>query len=431
MRTKTALIADDDAPVRELLGRVLTQLGWLTVEVADGAAAVMELSRHGFDLVILDYHMPQLSGLDVLHIMRESDEFATISVVVVSGFCEADALSEILSLGISDFLVKPLRPTVVKDRLRRIEPAKTQGPQPQQHQRTSMPRNGPLLVVDTDAEYRRFVRTALMFRYDVAEAASAIDALQQAAQAPPGICILGTDVGLMKPGFLASKLRDNPAWLGMGIVGLSKYGAQAAAPPFDGILRKTFVTTEFLEQFDALFPPAFDDEQHVLGRVRRTVEGATEQSIGIMAATGLTLERAGAQATAAGHVQASIDLTLSTEHTAFRLVLRCSSEHASAIGGLMLEMPASDVSPEDGVATLGELANMVAGRVKTSLLGEAIDVTCTLPKTTAEASTDTLPATDVALAFSSGGGEFVLYVVLHVLPPPSDITAEGELQASA
>jgi CheY-like chemotaxis protein len=64
------LIADDDRLIRAMLSDLLVELGHAVVEAADGAEALTVARRESPDLVILDFLMPKLSGLDALHALR-------------------------------------------------------------------------------------------------------------------------------------------------------------------------------------------------------------------------------------------------------------------------------------------------------------------------------------------------------------------------
>jgi two-component system, response regulator PdtaR len=65
------LIADDDRLIRTMLSDLLADLGHAVVEAADGVEAVALARRESPDLVILDFLMPKLSGLDALHALRD------------------------------------------------------------------------------------------------------------------------------------------------------------------------------------------------------------------------------------------------------------------------------------------------------------------------------------------------------------------------
>jgi CheY-like chemotaxis protein len=64
------LIADDDRLVRAMLSDLLTEMGHAVVEAANGEEALAVADREAPDLLILDFLMPRLSGLDALHALR-------------------------------------------------------------------------------------------------------------------------------------------------------------------------------------------------------------------------------------------------------------------------------------------------------------------------------------------------------------------------
>lgn len=72
------LIADDDLLVRKMLADLLTELGHVVVAAENGAQAVDLCAREAPDLLILDFLMPKLSGLDALHTLRERGERAPV-----------------------------------------------------------------------------------------------------------------------------------------------------------------------------------------------------------------------------------------------------------------------------------------------------------------------------------------------------------------
>ncbi len=66
------LVADDDRLIRAMVGDLLSELGHQVVAAADGAEAVSAFAREAPDLLILDFLMPKLSGLDALREIRRS-----------------------------------------------------------------------------------------------------------------------------------------------------------------------------------------------------------------------------------------------------------------------------------------------------------------------------------------------------------------------
>ena len=70
-RSAKVLIADDDRTVRTLLADMLVEMGHVVVQAENGAEAVELCARERPDVVILDFLMPRLSGLDALKAMRD------------------------------------------------------------------------------------------------------------------------------------------------------------------------------------------------------------------------------------------------------------------------------------------------------------------------------------------------------------------------
>jgi CheY-like chemotaxis protein len=104
------LIVDDEPTNRQVLEQALTAFGHATAMAGDGPQALEMLAGSSFDAVLLDLHMPQLSGLDVLDRMRaEPGPNQETPAVCVT----ADVLSrrpdDYLDLGFQAFLAKPVQ----------------------------------------------------------------------------------------------------------------------------------------------------------------------------------------------------------------------------------------------------------------------------------------------------------------------------------
>ncbi len=103
------LIVEDDPMVAHIHKHYLNELGnFQILEVIDNGLEAFEfIKRHEdeIDLVILDVHMPKLSGLEVLKLLRE--EGSDISVIPITAINDNKTISEFLNLGVVDYLVKP------------------------------------------------------------------------------------------------------------------------------------------------------------------------------------------------------------------------------------------------------------------------------------------------------------------------------------
>ena len=102
------LIVDDEVDYAETLAKRLGSRG-LEVETAfDGGSALrrMESLRGGFDVVLLDCNMPDMSGLNVLQRIRES--YPLVQVIIITGYGKASLGLDGMRLGAVDFITKPI-----------------------------------------------------------------------------------------------------------------------------------------------------------------------------------------------------------------------------------------------------------------------------------------------------------------------------------
>lgn len=104
------LIVDDEEPIRFLLKHILETLrpAYQVVTVLDGEAALRQLQRHSFDLVITDYHLPRLDGLELAYNLRYW--WPELPVIIISGNPPPDLKKHLQGLGQADYLKKPFTP---------------------------------------------------------------------------------------------------------------------------------------------------------------------------------------------------------------------------------------------------------------------------------------------------------------------------------
>jgi len=119
------LIAEDEAPIREVESAYLRQAGYEVIEAATGPKALEQFERTKFDLVLLDLNLPELSGLDVCRRIRAD---SLVPIIMVTA--RTEDIDELLGLelGADDYIKKPFKPPVlvarVKALLRRHAPSR-------------------------------------------------------------------------------------------------------------------------------------------------------------------------------------------------------------------------------------------------------------------------------------------------------------------
>ena len=87
-RVKQVLIAEDDDHMREALQEMLTEAGYRVITAEDGLEALDWLGRVKVDLIIVDILMPGLGGPELIKRLRETSEWATTPIMVLSGYAD-------------------------------------------------------------------------------------------------------------------------------------------------------------------------------------------------------------------------------------------------------------------------------------------------------------------------------------------------------
>ena len=103
------LVADDSRLIRGIIDKSVTSIGFEAIQVENGKDAWNLLNTKGEDInmVLLDWNMPFLNGIDVLRNMRSDDRFNHIPVLMISTESEDDRIREALTIGAQGYLPKP------------------------------------------------------------------------------------------------------------------------------------------------------------------------------------------------------------------------------------------------------------------------------------------------------------------------------------
>ena len=123
----TILIADDEPNQLELLSYNLGQAGFVVLQAMDGQGALRQIEEHHPDLVILDWMMPHMSGIELCRALRSRADTKLLPVIILSARGEEGDRTLGLDTGADDYMSKPFSPreliSRVKALLRRSRPA--------------------------------------------------------------------------------------------------------------------------------------------------------------------------------------------------------------------------------------------------------------------------------------------------------------------
>lgn len=116
------LVVDDFPTMRRIVKNLLNQLGFKNIEEAeDGAQAYSKLQSGEFSLVVSDWNMPNMEGIELLRKVRQSTEpLCKIPFLMVTAEAEKDKVIEAIKSGVDNYIVKPFTLEVLKEKLEKI-----------------------------------------------------------------------------------------------------------------------------------------------------------------------------------------------------------------------------------------------------------------------------------------------------------------------
>lgn len=247
-----ALIVDDDPTSRCLLRLTLSHsFDWKILEAGDGLEGLRLLERAPIDVVFLDVHMPKIGGAEFLEILRASSEHAATPVFIMTAEKDADTVRQMVTLGVQDYLVKPLSAARIAARVERAMAHRSPG---QLQVKPAPLERAPnmALLVDADERSRKFFTTVIDGYGTVLTAESGIDALALCTGNAPELILIGPSIGLLNPAFLIRRLRalrhltDTRIYL---FVEPHQRGEFPDCAGADGFVDRVFEADAFLAQF--------------------------------------------------------------------------------------------------------------------------------------------------------------------------------------
>lgn len=115
------LVVDDSRVMREMIIACLRPFARVSfTHASSGLEAIERLSLKPFDLVILDLHMPDIGGIEVLEFVRAQDRLQEVPILVVTSRADPDSRNGALTAGASGFMTKPFAPDALREEVGKL-----------------------------------------------------------------------------------------------------------------------------------------------------------------------------------------------------------------------------------------------------------------------------------------------------------------------
>ena len=117
----TVLVVDDFATMRRIVVGLLRQAGFRRVaEAEDGVQALRQLERTSFDLVVSDWNMPNMNGLDLLKALRRSPELQAMPFLLVTAESHKTNIIDAAQAGADGYILKPFSASTLSQKIEGI-----------------------------------------------------------------------------------------------------------------------------------------------------------------------------------------------------------------------------------------------------------------------------------------------------------------------
>lgn len=219
------LLVDDDEAKRLVLTRRLEQAGFMVAVAEHGRAALDMLRVERFDLVLLDMYMPVMDGLATLDAIKSDPLFQETIVVMLTAANTRDHVVHCLSLGAADYLIKPVNPEELNQRVRRCLETRAPRIEPTVRVQAADMGGGRVLVVDDEPLNLKLLERRLkQLGFRALAVQRGRDALELLAREPVDAVLL--DVNMPEVGGLdvLRSIREVARWRFLPVLMLSADG---------------------------------------------------------------------------------------------------------------------------------------------------------------------------------------------------------------
>jgi len=115
------LIVDDMATMRRILRGTLEQLGFSNIDEAEGGTFALPMIQQGsYELLITDWNMPDMAGIDLVKAVRAEEKYNDMPIVMVTAEAKKEQVVEAVKAGVNGYVIKPFTPAGLKEKLDKV-----------------------------------------------------------------------------------------------------------------------------------------------------------------------------------------------------------------------------------------------------------------------------------------------------------------------
>jgi two-component system chemotaxis response regulator CheY len=112
------LVIDDSVTMRRIISNILGRLGYPeVVQAANGREALDRLATEPIDIVVTDWYMPEMNGLDFVKALRTTPATSHIPIVIVTANAASDDIQHALELGVNGYILKPFTVETMREKI--------------------------------------------------------------------------------------------------------------------------------------------------------------------------------------------------------------------------------------------------------------------------------------------------------------------------
>lgn len=262
-----------------LLKQILKRSLSATVhEAVNGLEGLTKFHQTAPDLILLDISMPVMNGVEFLAQLRSSPKGEYTPVIVLSALADQETVKDMVQLGVSDYILKPIVRNDVLKRVAKVfdyygrvrakpvakekekELEKKTRPKKDEERILSIDESG-IIIIDVEIEFRMLFQSLFGHIYDIQEAANGPEGINLFLKKQPAIVLVGENLPVLNEVSTARKLHElDPA--GRTLVYYCSYNGKTAEGDeneFDGVLKKSTLPNVFIKEFSEKLLKEFNE----------------------------------------------------------------------------------------------------------------------------------------------------------------------------